>query len=1265
MYEASRSYEAVNSGDCPFALEGTPNGTRKDTQPSGEADFRPDASNFFVAAEKILQVVDSRSRSHSEMFAYRSQSPESSVLEQYDVDSPPRHLSGAQSSRKHDSARGETYRGFIDNEADALILIEATIMNLLHAFSGTAVDMASLHVRSGSVFVVPESCRFAKRWVDGLQWSPSRAYGSFLLYRQVEKIRDKSATALIDENTKSIAGVAPAFAKNSLKTGTQIMSDNGLTKRCIAMKGSDGQMYRVIAYYAPSDVVNAQSDLKAIAKVFRRPSDDPELIHIMNGTMFNQSVEECRANHIHRKKNTKVKLRAGLSYGLRDSERTVTVTTPAFQPLSFISQGGPRHNNSCEEMEKLNNIVAKSFLGRFFKLEGNGGPERVGARFSTELSGGLTTAFTMLYIISTNAGIMTDSGATCGCQTDFGGNVTACLASPVYQACLSTIKNDFITGTAAITCIATLLVGILGNLPLGIAPGLGINAFFVYTVVGFHGSGQASYETAVAAVFIEGLLFVFMTLVGIRQFIVRLIPKSLKTATGAGIGLFLAFIALQSSEGIGLVVNDSATLVTIGGCPDSSKDSTGACLGDQMRSGTTWLGILGFCLMAILLTLKVRGAVLISILFISIVSWFRGTSVTYFPDTDAGNAAFDFFKQVVSVPKIQRVGLKMNFDLSNPQVWQALIFFLYVDLMDTTGTMFSMARFAGVMNEKTQDFEGSYGAFFADASSISIGSLFGLSPATAFIESGAGIAEGAKTGLAAVFTSFVFFIALFFTPIFASIPAWASGPALLIVGVLMAQGSMREINWDYLGDAVPAFVTIAIIPLTYSIADGILAGVFTYIAINCTVYVLEKATGGKIRPANKEAKEPWEPKGDILPSFLANAISKKPGKGADDAEAGPAVVVSETAKIARVAIPPPPSPHVTLRFLAAPINPADINAVQGTYPILPDMNFSTPEGAPFAVGGSEGVAEIVNVSSGCGHGLDWVRIGSRVVMKNAGFGTWRQFAHATPNDLIPINHSRVSDATAATLMVNPCTAYRMLKDFVQLNEDDVVIQNGANSAVGQSVIQIAKSRRIKTINLIRGTINNDKEPRPDLADLKSTLTCLGADLVLTEEEARSRDGLQRIAALGGGSIAPKLALNCVGGSSSTTLVRTLRAGGVMVTYGGMSKEPVTVPTSAFIFKGVHLQGFWMTRWNELAASDAEKIVERNSMIDDLCSLVSEGKLKEPHLEMVQIDSSEVCVLSNFALKKTNYRVQSLKTVKTTFAKAMGGGNSKKYLLKFN
>lgn len=409
---------------------------------------------------------------------------------------------------------------------------------------------------------------------------------------------------------------------------------------------------------------------------------------------------------------------------------------------------------------------------------------------------------------------------------------------------------------------------------------MGLNAYLAYEVVGFHGTGPVSYEVAMTAIFAEGLIFFCLTIFGLRQWLARAIPRSIKLATGAGIGLFLTLIGLTYSQGIGLVQGAIATPLILAGCPPESMLDDGSCPNShKMRNPTLWLGI--FCggfLTVVLTMFRFKGAIIAGILIVSIVSWPRNTEITVFPNTPIGDDDFDFFKRVVWFHPITRILAVQDWNVGADglQFWRALIVFLYVDILDCTGTLYSMARFANLIDNETQDFEGSATAYLVDSVSISIGSLFGTSPVTAFIESGAGISEGGKTGITAISAGICFFISIFFAPIFASIPSWATGCVLILVGSMM-MSAVVEINWRYMGDAVPAFLTITIMPFTYSIADGMIAGICSYIIINVLVWAVETASGGRLKASNKNEKDPWSWRipGGFFPGWLTRLVKGK------------------------------------------------------------------------------------------------------------------------------------------------------------------------------------------------------------------------------------------------------------------------------------------------------------------------------------------------------------------------------------------------------
>lgn len=426
-----------------------------------------------------------------------------------------------------------------------------------------------------------------------------------------------------------------------------------------------------------------------------------------------------------------------------------------------------------------------------------------------------------------------------------------------------------------------------------------MNAFFTFSVVGYHGSGSLPYEIALTVVFVEGLVFVGLTLLGLRQWLARAMPLCIKQAICPGIGLFLTVIGLTYSSGIGLITGARETPTEIAGCkPEYLDPNTGLCPSSRkMRSPTLWIGV--FCggfITCFLMMFRVRGAIIIGILLVSIISWPRESAVTYFPHTEVGNQAFDFFKQVVAFHPIQHTLNALQWDISGYGTEFGVMFitFLYVAVLDATAVLYSMARFCNIVDPETQDFERSTVAFLVDAFAICFSSLFGLTPGepaalfvsllsntnrqsvTTFVESGAGISEGGKTGLTAITSGLCFFISVFFAPIFASIPPWATGCTLVIVGVLMAT-SCKDINWGYLGDAVPAFLTIALMPFTYSVAYGLIAGICSYILLNFAAWLIEMASGGRITPPEINQKDPWTWKfeGGVLPPWLLRAAHGK------------------------------------------------------------------------------------------------------------------------------------------------------------------------------------------------------------------------------------------------------------------------------------------------------------------------------------------------------------------------------------------------------
>lgn len=379
----------------------------------------------------------------------------------------------------------------------------------------------------------------------------------------------------------------------------------------------------------------------------------------------------------------------------------------------------------------LSYYVSESRSGKWFKLA------EQKTTFTTELQTGTTTFLTMAYILAVNASILTDSGSMCTFAdcTSLCSDPTipltsctgpslwakppdeSCKFPPVnlgYAHCLERTRKDMIMATTASSIIGCLIMGLFADLPLGLAPGTGTNAYFTYTVVRFHGSGKVTYSSALAAIFIGGLLFLFTSAVGLQAKLTSLVPEPVQVSSSAGIGLFLAFVGLQKNQGIGLIGFSLSTLVMLGGCPRSSLAKVAPiiaatngtetviqsgiisgniyCSNNRMESPTLWLGIIGFIIIAYFLVKNIKGAMIYGIIFVTVVSWFRNTSVTVFPDTEQGNLSYDYFKKIVDVHGIKTTAGALSFkELGKGHFWEALVTFLYVDILDTTGTLCSMA----------------------------------------------------------------------------------------------------------------------------------------------------------------------------------------------------------------------------------------------------------------------------------------------------------------------------------------------------------------------------------------------------------------------------------------------------------------------------------------------------------------------------------------------------------------------------------------------
>lgn len=301
-------------------------------------------------------------------------------------------------------------------------------------------------------------------------------------------------------------------------------------------------------------------------------------------------------------------------------------------------------------------------------------------------------------------------------------------------------------------------------------------------------------------------------------------------------------------------------------------------------------------------------------------------------------------------------------------------------------------------------------------------------------------------------------------------------------------------------------------------------------------------------------------------------------------------------------ISPPTGDLLTVKFLASPINPADINQIQGVYPTKPSWTtaLGTPEN--IAVGGNEGVAEVISK----GGNVKGIEKGDWVILKKQGFGTWRTHAQTTADNLVPIkNKDGLRPEQVGTVSVNPCTAYRMLKDFVDLQAGEWFIQNGANSGVGRAAIQLGKLWGYKSINVVRKRETGHEE-------LVEDLKRLGADVVVTDEELNSKDFRDKLKEFTNGGREPvRLGMNCVGGALVNNMAKHLAAGSPMVTYGAMSKQPVSLPMGLLIFKDISFNGFWVSRWSD------KNPEQKNACVHEILDLTRQGKFQDIPMQPVQ------------------------------------------------
>ncbi|MBD9077267.1 MAG: NCS2 family permease [Clostridium sp.] len=411
----------------------------------------------------------------------------------------------------------------------------------------------------------------------------------------------------------------------------------------------------------------------------------------------------------------------------------------------------------------------------------------------TEVIAGITTFMTMAYILAVNPSVLS------ACGMDSGAVFTA---------------------TALAALIATLLMAAFSNYPFVLAPGMGLNAYFSYTVVLQMGY---SWQTALAAVFIEGIVFILLSLTNVREAIFNAIPMNLKHAVSVGIGLFIAFIGLQNAH----IVVDSATLVGV----YSFKSSVANGLFNS-EGITVVLALVGILVTGILVVKGVKGNILWGIL----ITWGLGILCQllgiYQVNPEIGMySLMPDFSNGISVPSLAPTLMQMDFSgILSLDFFVVMFAFLFVDLFDTLGTLIGVASKADML-DKDGKLPRIRGALLSDAIGTSVGAMLGTSTTTTFVESASGVAEGGRTGLTAVVAAILFGLSLFLSPIFLAIPSFATAPALVVVGFLMLT-SITKINFDDFTEAIPAYVAIIAMPFMYSISEGIAMGVISYVVIN-------------------------------------------------------------------------------------------------------------------------------------------------------------------------------------------------------------------------------------------------------------------------------------------------------------------------------------------------------------------------------------------------------------------------------------------------
>lgn len=412
----------------------------------------------------------------------------------------------------------------------------------------------------------------------------------------------------------------------------------------------------------------------------------------------------------------------------------------------------------------------------------------------TEVMAGITTFMTMAYILAVNPNILSASGMD---------------------------RGAVFTATALSSFIATCLMALLSNYPFVLAPGMGLNAYFTYTVV--LGMGY-TWQQALSAVFAEGIIFILLSLTNVREAIFNSIPMNLKHAVSVGIGLFIAFIGLQNAK---IVVGNDSTLVSIFSFKSSVAEGTFSSQGI-----TVLLALIGVLVTAILLAKNVKGGILWGILITWILGILCQLTHLYVPNADLGYySLLPDFSNGISVPSMMPTFMKMDFSIVFSLDFVVIMFaFLFVDMFDTLGTLIGVASKADML-DKDGKLPRIKGALLSDAVGTTVGAVCGTSTVTTFVESASGVAEGGRTGLTSLVAAVLFALSLLLSPIFLAIPSFATAPALIVVGYLMLT-SVTKIDFNDITEAIPCFIAIIAMPFMYSISEGISMGVISYVVIN-------------------------------------------------------------------------------------------------------------------------------------------------------------------------------------------------------------------------------------------------------------------------------------------------------------------------------------------------------------------------------------------------------------------------------------------------